>query len=488
MYHKWLNFNFKLARFVSDFVIIQVSFYLGFKIYFIDQLKYAMDCCPELRPELYFKPIPENYYLTIAFAVWIFTAIVFSFFSLYKDDTSILHVREYRFVFFGYIIACILFLSIYYLSFAYLRTQISVREKLFSRRIFAYSSALSIFGMVSVRALINKLKHILHLRGRGALRVLIYGAGETGKLIARRLAEFPAFGMITIGFVDDDISLTNTEIIYDPARNHSLPVFGTGEQLNRHVTQSKIDDVLVAVPSGTTEQVLRIVNYCNTHNVSFRFVPNVYEIAIQRTTTSNVAGIPMISVKKASRRYMFLIVKRIFDVCASLLAIVLLSPFMLLISILVRAGSKGSAIFSQIRIGLNGKPFKMYKFRTMYSDSKKYEVNPHKLDDKRITKIGKILRKTSLDEIPQLFNVLIGNMSLVGPRPEMQFIVEKYNDLQRERLNVKPGITGLWQISADRTLAIHENMDYDLYYVHEQSFILDILILIKTVFFAFKGI
>ena len=447
-----------------------------------------MVCCPELRPDLYFKPISENYYLTISFGVWIFTAIVYSFLNLYKDDTSILHVREYRFTILGYIIACFLFLSVYYLWYAYLGQQISVRGKLFSRRIFGYSSMLSILGIISLRAFINKLKYILHQKGNGGRRVLIYGAGDTGKLIARRLAEFPAFGMITIGFIDDNISLTNTKIIYDSARKLKLPVLGTGKQLKHCVTQSKADDVLVAVPSGTSQEVLKIVNYCNDNNISFKFVPNVYEIAIQRTTTSNVAGIPMISVKKASRRYIFLLGKRGFDICASIIGIVLLSPLTLLICILVRAGSKGPAIFFQTRIGLNGKPFKMFKFRTMYSDSKKYEVTPLNSSDKRITKIGKFLRKTSFDEFPQLLNVLVGNMSLVGPRPEMPFLVEEYNELQRERLNVKPGITGLWQISADRSLAIHENMDYDLYYVHEQSFILDILILIKTFFFAFKGI
>ena len=475
-------------RFVTDYAVIHISFYLGFKIYFLDQLEYAMHCCPELRPELYFKPTPENYYLTISFGVWIFTAIVYSFLKLYKDDTSILHVREYRFAILGYIIACFLFLSVYYLWFAYLGQQISVREKLFSRRIFGYSSILSILGIISLRAFINKIKYVFHRKGKGGKRVLIYGAGDTGKLIARRLAEFPAFGMITIGFIDDDTSLTNTKITYDLARKLKLPVLGTGEQLKNCVTQSKVDDVLVAVPSGTTKEVLKIVNYCNTNNIPFKFVPNVYEIAIQQTTTNNVAGIPMISIKKASRRYFFLFGKRIFDILVSCLSIILLSPLMLLVVILVKSGSKGSSIFSQTRIGLNNKPFKMFKFRTMYSDAKKYEVTPLKTTDKRITKTGKFLRKTSIDEIPQLFNVLVGNMSLVGPRPEMPFIVDQYNELQRERLNVKPGITGLWQISADRSLAIHENMDYDLYYVHEQSFILDILILVKTFFFAFKGI
>jgi lipopolysaccharide/colanic/teichoic acid biosynthesis glycosyltransferase len=163
-------------------------------------------------------------------------------------------------------------------------------------------------------------------------------------------------------------------------------------------------------------------------------------------------------------------------------------PFMLLIAFLIRLDSKGPVIFAQDRIGLKGRCFRMYKFRTMYHDDSSDDLTPSSLNDPRITRFGRWLRRSSFDELPQLFNVITGPMSLVGPRPEMPFIVEQYNEIQRERLKVKPGITGLWQISADRRLAIHENMDYDLYYVHEQSFLLDVVILIQTFFFAFKGI
>ena len=124
----------------------------------------------------------------------------------------------------------------------------------------------------------------------------------------------------------------------------------------------------------------------------------------------------------------------------------------------------------------------------MDKDAKPYEVNPIDISDPRITRVGRFLRKISLDELPQIINVIKGNMSLVGPRPEMPFIVEKYNEIQRERLKVTPGITGLWQLSGDRKKAIHENLDYDLYYIRNVSFFLDLAILIETVFFAFRGI
>jgi lipopolysaccharide/colanic/teichoic acid biosynthesis glycosyltransferase len=166
----------------------------------------------------------------------------------------------------------------------------------------------------------------------------------------------------------------------------------------------------------------------------------------------------------------------------------LLSPVFILLALLVKLNSKGPVIFLQKRVGLNGKRFLFYKFRSMYMDAPVYAVTPQSGRDTRITPIGRFLRRTSLDELPQLWSVFKGQMSLVGPRPEMPFIVAKYNDLQRQRLNVKPGITGLWQISADRKNAIHENMDYDIYYINNQSFLLDVVILLRTVWSCVRGV
>ncbi|MFU8849346.1 MAG: sugar transferase, partial [Opitutales bacterium] len=148
----------------------------------------------------------------------------------------------------------------------------------------------------------------------------------------------------------------------------------------------------------------------------------------------------------------------------------------------------GPVFFRQQRVGKDGKLFEIYKFRSMHTDAPAYAVNPHSSRDPRITRVGRFLRKSSLDELPQLINVWRGEMSLVGPRPEMPFIVETYEDIHRERLQAVPGITGLWQLSGDRHKAIHENLDYDLYYVYNRSFFLDVTILLQTLVFAFRGI
>lgn len=200
------------------------------------------------------------------------------------------------------------------------------------------------------------------------------------------------------------------------------------------------------------------------------------------------------------------LVKRILDISFALIGIVLLSPVMILIAIIIKLDSPGPVIFKQKRVGqdrrrhfinnsrsLNrrhsdrkGRIIKIYKFRSMRQESKQYDVSPHDAMDNRITRTGKYLRLTCLDELPQLFNVLKGDLSLVGPRPEMEFIVGKYSPVESLRLTVKPGITGPWQIYGSRDKFIHEDLKYDLDYIRNRSLKMDISILLKTFLFIFK--
>ena len=180
--------------------------------------------------------------------------------------------------------------------------------------------------------------------------------------------------------------------------------------------------------------------------------------------------------------------KRIVDIAFSGIGILVISPFWLIIPLLIKKEDGGPALFSQERVGLNGKKFKIYKFRSMKIDTPKYANCPTWQSDPRVTKIGKWLRKTSIDELPQLINIFKGDMSLVGPRPEMPFIVDDYNVMERKRLLVKPGLTGLWQVSPYRNYEINHNLEYDFYYIENQSFILDFVILVMTVYFVIRGI
>src|SRR5579863_8694198 len=179
--------------------------------------------------------------------------------------------------------------------------------------------------------------------------------------------------------------------------------------------------------------------------------------------------------------------KRCTDLLLASLLMLLTLPMWLVAAAMVKLTSRGPIFFRQQRTGQSGRPFLMLKFRSMYADVPKYERSPESTKDKRITPAGRFLRKTSLDELPQLVNVLLGDMSLVGPRPEMPFIVHTYTSEQQQRLQVTPGITGLWQLSADRAFPIHDNIQYDLYYIRNRGFFMDVAILIHTLFFAARA-
>jgi exopolysaccharide biosynthesis polyprenyl glycosylphosphotransferase len=248
-----------------------------------------------------------------------------------------------------------------------------------------------------------------------------------------------------------------------------------------------VDEVYVAISNINNEKLIEILDDLKERNIKASFVPNLYKVFVHNVRIDKIGEIPVV-FEEEEIEPVYLRFKRYLDLFLALALLIILLPIFLIILIAIKMESKGSAIFIHDRVGKGGRIFKLYKFRTMYKDTNPYSVNPIDQDDPRITKVGRFLRKTSLDEIPQIFNILKGEMSFVGPRPEMPFIVEQYNELHRERLKVIPGITGLWQLSGDRKKAIHENMDYDLYYKKHVSFFLDLAILIETLIFAFRGI
>ena len=202
----------------------------------------------------------------------------------------------------------------------------------------------------------------------------------------------------------------------------------------------------------------------------------------------DIDGVLLASFGQGGKKTGYDLVKRLMDVALSVVFLVLAAPLLLLLAALVRLNSPGPALFKQKRVGRGGSLFEMYKFRSMYADTASSDYSPKTRSDPRITRVGGFLRKTSLDELPQLLNVLEGSMSLVGPRPEMPFIVAQYGDKERQRLQVKPGLTGLWQLSGDRAFLIHENLEYDLYYIQHRNVFMDLAVLFHTSIFAMRGI
>ena len=336
--------------------------------------------------------------------------------------------------------------------------------------------------------LLYLLVHALHSRGYGNERVLIYGAGCTGRRVFSVLRASPKLGLVPVAVVDDDsdkVGGTLFEMAYE--RRSSAHIL-QGPVTREMLASRGIDLAIIAIPTIERERFVATVEECLAANARVSFVPSHLMSSDSWLDYRDMDGILLASFGKPPVRLSYEVAKRVFDFVGSLALIILGAPLFVLLALFILIDSDGPVFFRQERVGQNGKHFLMYKFRTMRITSSPYEYSPRESSDPRITSIGKFLRRTSLDELPQLLNVLKGNMSLVGPRPEMPFIVEQYTHRHRNRLDVKPGLTGLWQLSGDRAFLIHENIEYDLYYIRHRNFFMDLAILLHTSIFAMRGV
>lgn len=347
--------------------------------------------------------------------------------------------------------------------------------------IFAF--AFLFLFVAAERFVFFKIIQEAHRRGIGHHHVLIVGAGPTGQKIREKLLVSPTIGWSLRGFVDDDPSLAG-------ARLQGVPVLGTTRDLESLIAQNKVRTVFASAGVDADlgeDKILEIVRRCRALSVEVCVVPRLWHLLAYPVQIDRLDSIPLIVPRRTAHRSTLALMKRSIDVAVASLGLLVASPLILAIAILIRRESNGPAFFRQKRVGKGGRLFPMLKFRTMHLDKSGDAPKPRDSGDPRVTRIGRWLRRTSLDEVPQLWNVLVGDMSLVGPRPEMPFIVAGYSEFDRARLSVKPGITGLWQISYARYRPIHANLDYDLYYVEHQSLLLDLVILFLTPFAMVKG-
>ena len=359
---------------------------------------------------------------------------------------------------------------------------------LFSRAALLFAVALVPVLLILEKQLIFLLTRHLHSLGYGRQNVLLYGAGFTGRRVFSSLIRSPKLGLNPVAVIDDNPKLVGNRV-YEAGYHRECFV----EVVAGPITRDRIRGygakyVIVGIPSLPAEIFNNLTAEAAAAGARVAFVPQLSYDSATLTDYIDIDGVLIAALGDNSPRQRYERLKRVFDVVVALVLMLVTSPLWALIAYRIWRDSPGPVLFRQLRVGRGGSVFNLYKFRSMTVSALKYDYHPKGDRDPRITRFGRWLRKTSLDELPQLINVLRGDMSLVGPRPEMPFIVQQYNRQQRQRLRVTPGLTGLWQLSADRAFLIHENLQYDLYYIRNRSFFMDLAILLHTFFFAMRGI
>lgn len=357
------------------------------------------------------------------------------------------------------------------------------RPQFYSRLIYLYAGILIVIFLTLARVLTRLLLGALRQRGIGVDRALIVGGGEIGRAIMRNVLAQPDLGYRIEGFVDDDpnkLAIGNFQLL------------GNTDQLAGLLRERAIDEVIITLPWHAREKIVRIMNDAETAGARVKIVPDLFQLSLSKIAVDAVGGIPLIGVKDSAISGGALSIKRVMDVLISMtLSIFFLIPTAIIAAI-IRLSSPGPIIFEQLRVGRGGKLFTAYKFRTMHLGADNEKENLLHLNeasgplfkirnDPRMTRVGKWLRRTSLDELPQLWNVLRGDMSLVGPRPPLPNEVAQYEEWHKRRLDVAPGVTGLWQVSGRSELGFDEMVMLDLYYIENWSPWLDLWIIIKTI-------
>ncbi len=345
----------------------------------------------------------------------------------------------------------------------------------YSRLVFILIFFLSVIFLCLLRSLVALFERKLIREGKGLTRLLIAGSSIWARVILERIEKNPQFGLQVVGSIDCDQGI-----------GENVPNLGSVARIADIVKRENIDMVLLAYDADQRSKLMYLMESCAGLNVELCVIPDALEVLMSRLRIEEIGGVPLLKLKNVAITGWQAISKRAMDIAISIVAIALLWPLFLLASIAIKLDSKGPVFYRQRRVGLDGKEFELIKFRTMLSGA---EANTGPVwtvrNDPRVTKVGRWLRRTSIDELPQLWNVLKGDMSLVGPRPERPYFVDRFKSqvfryLDRHR--VKSGMTGWAQVNGLRgNVSIEERTHYDLYYIENWSLLFDLKIILMTI-------
>lgn len=359
------------------------------------------------------------------------------------------------------------------------------QPRFYSRLIFIYAAVAVVLVLWLARAARRVLLDLLRRRGIGVDRVLIVGAGEAGRRLIRNIVAQPELGYALVGYVDDDPGKAKGTI-------GRFPGLGTVESVGEVVSEQKVDEVVITLPWTYHRRILAILSECERLGVRARIVPDLFRMSVSEVDVRELNGVPLISLRTTSLPGTSRAFKRALDLVGAVLLVIVTLPLMLLVALAIWLNSRGPVLFPQERLGAGERPFQMLKFRTMRQGAEEEQGQLLQRNeatgplfkmrrDPRVTRVGQFLRRTSLDELPQLYNVLRGEMSLVGPRPPIPHEVQGYQDWHRKRLAVSPGMTGLWQVGGRSDVTFEEMVLLDLYYIENWSLSLDFAIMLRTI-------
>ena len=384
--------------------------------------------------------------------------------------------------------------SLWYLMFIILFTSLILIDTDFGKLIPLLVSFIIIFIFNAYLFRVEYLRRFflkLNKSKKFTQNIVIVGDGKPGRMLATKLIFENPIGINIVGFIDTEVEIGEHII-------HGKKVLGNYSHIGEIVNKYEVNEILIAFGGVDYEQLFKLIDDCKEMKVSVKISSELLNIIPQKFFTEKYSNLSVIDVSPVTGGRYPHKMKRVFDLCFAISGLIFFSPLLAFIAVAIKFTSKGPVLFNHKRIGKNGVPFSFYKFRTMYlsdnDDAERKEKmitfmkngdisgNGTKIiSNARITKVGRILRKTSLDELPQLFNVLKGDMSIVGPRPCMPYEYENYDNWQKRRVNVMPGCTGVWQVTGRSSVSFKDSVILDLYYINTMSPWLDLQLTIKTI-------
>ncbi len=449
-----------LSLLIADAASIALAFWLAF------QLRLRIPLPERAAANLRFSDFVPLLILQI-----VITIVAFFFGRMYHRRRTRIGSDETATIFSGASIGILVSIAVASLT---LKTSSGAFD--YSRGMVVYAWLLSIVLVLLMRGLQTRFQRFLQARGYGRTRAVIIGGAEPLLAVLQRIVQNPRLGYDVIGVVHFNGGQTQA---YPGVR-----ALGSIDTLSDIVARDQVDEVIIAVPEASDEDMLRIISKCDRSTISIKVYPDVFQIMAGQMSIGELGGLPLLNVRDINLRGWKLSLKRAMDVMGSAALLIALSPFLLFTAFLIKLDSPGGVFFAQRRMGMDGKVFHIIKFRTMRTDAEKLGTWTTK-DDPRKTRLGGFLRRKNIDELPQLVNVLMGDMSLVGPRPEQPAYVEQFRQSiprYMERHREKAGLTGWAQVNGMRgDTSIEERTKYDLWYVENWSVWLDIQIILRTV-------